>query len=57
MHRAASGTLGSLPPFAAFANRKNWIAALNVRFLQVVQSSLHPQRMSAFRPLSNVATG
>ena len=46
---AAFGNLGSQPPFAARANRKNWIVAVNVRFLQVVQSGLHPQRRTAFR--------
>ncbi|AML53327.1 hypothetical protein RC74_20590 [Falsihalocynthiibacter arcticus] len=30
---AASGKVGSLPPFAAFAHRTNWIVAVSVRFL------------------------
>jgi len=47
---AASVEVGSEPPFAAVANQKNWIVALNVRFLQIVQSGLHPQRKSGFRP-------
>ena len=43
--------LGSFPTFVAFAHRKNWIAALNVRFLQIAQFSLRAQRKSGFRPL------
>jgi hypothetical protein len=42
--------LGSPPPLAAFAHRKNWVAALSVRFLQVAQFSLQAQRRSALRP-------
>ncbi|MEH6836665.1 hypothetical protein, partial [Falsihalocynthiibacter arcticus] len=41
---------GSLPTFAAFANRKNWVAAPSVRFLQVAQFSLQAQRRSEIRP-------
>jgi hypothetical protein len=42
---------GSMPTFAAFAQRKNWVAAPNVRFLQVVQFSLWAQRKSGFCPM------
>jgi hypothetical protein len=41
---------GSLPTFAAFAHRENWVAALSVRFRQVAQFSLRAQRKSGFRP-------
>ena len=44
------GKKGSKWPFAAFAHLKNWIVALNVRFVHVDPSSLHPQRRSGFRP-------
>jgi hypothetical protein len=49
-HENRINSLGSLPPLAAFAHRKNWIVALNVCFLQAVQYSLQTQRKSAFRP-------
>jgi hypothetical protein len=42
--------LGSLPPLAAFAHRKNWIAAPSVRFHHVAQLDLRAQRMAALRP-------
>jgi hypothetical protein len=46
---------GSQPTFAAFAHRKNWVAAPSVRFLHVAQFSLRLQRTSALRPyLQNV---
>jgi hypothetical protein len=32
---AAFSKKGSKLPFAAFAHRKNWIAAMSVRFLQI----------------------
>jgi transposase len=38
------------PPDAAFAHRRDRVAAPSVRFLQVVQFSLPVQRMSAIRP-------
>jgi hypothetical protein len=38
--------MGSLPAFAAIAHRKNWIATLSIRFLQIAQFSLRAQRRS-----------
>jgi hypothetical protein len=40
----------SQPPFAALANRKHWVGAPSVRFLQVAQFSLRAQRKSAIHP-------
>ncbi len=40
-----------MPTFAGFAQRKSWVAAPNVRFLQVVQFSLWAQRKSGFCPM------
>jgi hypothetical protein len=47
---------GSLPTFAAFAHRKNWVAAPSVRFLQVAQFSFRVQRTSAIRGGLNWST-
>jgi hypothetical protein len=46
---AAFGKMG-LSPLAAFAHRKNWVAAPSVRFLQVAQFSLRSQRTTTPRP-------
>jgi hypothetical protein len=50
MLSAASGSLGSLLPFAALAHRENRNTALSVSFRQFIQFILHLQRMSAPRP-------
>jgi hypothetical protein len=50
MSNAASVKMGSLPTFAAMAHRKNYVAALSVRFLQMTQFSLRTQRKYAIRP-------
>lgn len=42
--------MGSLPTFAAFGHRKNWVVALSVRFLQVAQFSLRAHRVFGIRP-------
>ena len=49
--RANNGIWGSLPCFAAFANRKDWAAAPSVRFLQVARSNLQVQLRSGFRQI------
>jgi hypothetical protein len=51
MHHAASGTMGSVLPLAAFAPRQKWIVTLSVCFLRTRPFSLQVQRMSANRPL------
>ena len=38
VRRAASVILGSKPPLAAIAHRKNWVEAPSVRFLQFFNS-------------------
>jgi hypothetical protein len=50
MHHAALVNLGSEPPLAAFAHRKNWITAPSVRFHHVAQLDLWAQRMAALCP-------
>ena len=43
-------SLGSLPPFAAFAQQKNLADTLSVRFLRAALSISHLQRTAALRP-------
>jgi hypothetical protein len=50
------GNLGSLPPFAAFAQQKKRADALSVRFLRAALSISHLQRMSAIRGGLNWST-
>jgi hypothetical protein len=48
-YSAAFEALGSLPPFAAFAQQKKRADALSVRFLRAALWTSHLQRMSAIR--------
>jgi hypothetical protein len=48
---AASVEVGSLPPFAAFAQQKKRADALSVRFLRTALSISRLQRRAAFRPM------